>query len=828
MNHAPTSSSAFTKENINCFRLLLIVDNVYRTFMKWVFFTDAVDKEDDETLKDYLVNKLNMTHTEYREKFNRTMKNAIEKDKTCESFDVSLWLCAIKYGCRSVAVSSGGEWKQSGTFENNLSRMKNIRDSLEHNRLSVSDDTFKGKFIEMKDLLLNTIHLAELKYKKIAELMIKEKEYLDAINSIINYPLTAKEFESYKQNVILQRNKEAILSKGRKELIDHHKKISFVGALTSLLKPKKLIDVSNLFIEPDIAVLQNEAFISIEYSDMLECAVHQKAIDQFNGAQILLIKGAAGCGKSTLMKMILSEWGSMNNSIGGLDHYEVLLFVDCRNIQVSCLSKLVRLQMAKASMGISEKEALYCVLSLPTLIIFDGLDEMNNNAENLLQESLNILTNDNMTIIATIRTERYEEFSFRIPDDMQKVIFSMNGVTESSREDLVKNLHEELKDQGMGGKDVEKLLQYLRTREANRMAFLNIPFNLVLMTYLWADSSESVRSITTAVELNCRINEQIKKRIHERLVPCDGSSLTLDDRIDIFINGLCWEALKAIRENAMKLSTEALDHLNCLSKSLSLHLDDMLGSFLQLDPSGDFIFFHNAQKEFLASWYIFKTVTRNDVLDETENVKSEIMDNFRSGGISANICQEIQTHISYYLQDYHKDGIEDILKHVNEDNIEYRLSKYQNILINILGLFHQQKSSVSEALYIELLDLLKRSGVKDKESWITILNNVKCEEKVIKQICSRPEMKGGVASISKGNLLAYNALIKYITVDSIRVNIPVNPTELVPPFDQLIERVVARKAPVHSLVLRHLFHHPKTTLLDTSLEAKITQLVRVL
>ncbi|XP_064105669.1 uncharacterized protein LOC135215153 [Macrobrachium nipponense] len=820
-----SSASTFTDENINCFRLMLIVDTVYRTFMRWVFYTDATDKDDDETLEDYLVNKRNMTHPEYRTKFNRTMKGMIKSDKSCQSFDISLWLYAIKYGCKEVASPDSNEWKQSGTFEHNLVQMKKDRDALEHGKLSVSKDAFDKKVPEIEDLLTKTMKLAEVKYKKF-ELKGKAQEYLDTIKLITQYPLTAKEFESYKQNALLQRNQEAILKGGRAELIELHKGLSAVGALTSLLKPKERIDVTTLFVKPHIVALEHEGedIKPIAFSQMLEYAENQKGGD-CNIAQTLLIAGAAGSGKSTIIKMFLSEWSSNSDSVRGLDHYKVLLFVDCRNVEVTCLCKLACAQMPKTSMKMSEKEMLYSILSLPTLIIFDGLDETNSNAENLLQEVLNIQTNDNITIMATVRTERYEEFSYRIPDDLQRIIFYLKGVTASSRELLVRKLHKKLKDKGMAGGDIEGLLLYLRTREASLKAFWNLPFNLVLVTYLWAENSESVRTITTPVELYSKINEQIRKRIHDRLARSDGFIPTLEKRIDAFINGLCWEALKGIRENSMTLNKGALGRLNYLSKSMSLHLDEMLGSFLQLDPLGEFSFFHRAQQEFFASWYIIATVTNKVVSSNVESIKKKIMESFENKGISTSVCKDMETYISDYLKDFQKDGVADILRHVSDDTMECHLTKYQNTLVNLMELLNLNKSSVSKALYAELLDLLNRSGVKDKESWIAVLNNVKCEEEVLKQICAKPGMQGGTANITIDNLVAYNSLIKYISVNQININISVNPIDFVPPFDQLIDRLVEIKAPVRTLILQHLFRHPRSQLVDTSLKVKIIQLV---
>lgn len=791
--------------------------------MKWVFFTDATDREKDQTLKDYLEKKCNMAPKEYVKKFNRTMRAIIESDNSCQTFDISLWFHAIKFGCKKVASPDSNEWEQSGTFEHNLLQMKKDRNALEHCKYSVSKDNFSVKVAEIKDRFTKTTKLAEVKYKK-CELKEKELEYLEKIDLIAQYPLTSEEFESYKQNMLLQRNQEDIMKDGRAELIDLHKGLSAVGALTSLLKPKEQMGVATLFIEPDIVAVECEDFKPVVFSQMLEYAKSQKG-DAHNIPQILLITGSAGCGKSTLMKMFLSEWDSTGNSVKGLDHYKVLLFVDCRNVGVTQLCKLACSQMPKTSMKMSEKEMLYCILNLPVLIIFDGLDEMNNNADNLFQEVLNIQTNDNVTIIATIRTERYEEFSCRIPDDLQRIIFRLKGVAAGSRESLVTKLHKKLEDQGMDGGDTEGLLLYLRTRKSSLKALWNLPFNLVLVTYLWAENSEFVRTITTPVELYSKINEQIKNRICERLAHSDGSSLTVDERINAFFSGLCWEALKGIRKNSTTLSKRALERLNNLSKSTSLHLDEMLGSFLQLDPLGEFSFFHKAQQEFFASWYIFATVSNKVVSSKVENVKMMVMDSLTDKGILTSVRKAVEDNISKDLKDYHKAGVADILEHVSKDNMVRHLTKYQNTLVNVMALFNLHKSSVSKSLYEEVLDLLERSGVKDKESWVTVLNNVKCEEEVLRLICTRPEMQDGIANITIANLVGYNSLIRYISVNQININISVNPTEIVPPFDQLIDRLVESEAPVRALVLKTLFHHPRTQLVNASLEAKITQLV---
>lgn len=75
-------------------------------------------------------------------------------------------------------------------------------------------------------------------------------------------------------------------------------------------------------------------------------------------------------------------------------------------------------------------------------------------------------------------------------------------------------------------------------------------------------------------------------------------------------------------------------------------------------------------------------------------------------------------------------------------------------------MFHSEKAEIAEALKLEALELLQSTGMSNRDSWIRILNSVKCDEFTAAFISKQQKLFSGNIQITDSSVSAYIALLK--------------------------------------------------------------------
>lgn len=164
---------------------------------------------------------------------------------------------------------------------------------------------------------------------------------------------------------------------------------------------------------------------SIAYENVLELNHMCESMPQTPGsgepAAMTILEGITGSGKTTLTKFIISEWSKGSRKFIGLDQFDLLFLMECRN------------------------PSLESFADLKILVLIDGLDELNKSSEKIFREVLAMLRTRDIRVLCTSRPEKVQDVYKIIPDGVVKVHLRITGIPASKRVDFVKAYHDEMK-----------------------------------------------------------------------------------------------------------------------------------------------------------------------------------------------------------------------------------------------------------------------------------------------------------------------------------------------------------------------------------------------
>ncbi|XP_066956995.1 uncharacterized protein [Macrobrachium rosenbergii] len=154
-----------------------------------------------------------------------------------------------------------------------------------------------------------------------------------------------------------------------------------------------------------------------------------------NEAEVILVSGGPGSGKTLMLKYILEHIGKSEELIPGLDAYEIVFVADLRLDKYSNFADLASAFLYKKAgfIPFPKDNVKAFVLSMKVLILLDSFDESVGDSLKMLKEILDIDGKD-VTIIITCRPQYVESLYRLIPKRKRKqlVHLGMNPLLMSN------------------------------------------------------------------------------------------------------------------------------------------------------------------------------------------------------------------------------------------------------------------------------------------------------------------------------------------------------------------------------------------------------------
>ncbi|KAK7086176.1 hypothetical protein SK128_018089 [Halocaridina rubra] len=771
-------TEVFKAENVYRLRLQTMIGSIGENAMRRVFQEGIKSKPKEKSLFDFY-KESGINVVKFKDILNKSQRNRITKDSEGNTYDITLLFICIQWGSKitRVATNENPRWRGDlDCLESCLTNLKNLRNKLYHNETLLD----KKMFIEETEMLRKLLENMLMHAKKLYNISSKEVDDLinignEKINLFRQESMLPSNWSDYqKDNLFLemleyaQINGLIILSK----LYD-----SWVYFTPINLICYFKVKVSDVYTE---MILKKETrggdhdVVHVEYDNLLDDIKHSK------DDPVILIEGFAGVGKTTLTKKIMSDWISQNSSMTHLTAYDFLLYAVCRNNRIRTFDELLVSLLPELAKSFQEKHFSEVILCGKVLLIVDGLDEFNESSVNLFKEVLELKKTSGITILATTRPERVETY-YNLAESRQISTkhIQLTGIPAEKREDFVLKYFKEIQLRTEVELDVTELLEYLK-KTARRLSDLwCLPYNLTLLIVLWVYKSEVINYIVTAPELYWEIHLlmldklMLRMRNNEMLSHLPDSAMK--EKVSNFEYTLCHESLIALVKDEINISEESFGRLEEACRLENLPVEEMIGAFLKtvviITPQGRnclHSFAHKGVQEFLGALYIYKH-TKSEI---PKQLAAKFLKDLKDLLVTHNIPGEKGQEILRLVNDSLGDGstpevpqdqkkrVKPILENLHV-NASLDIKKYQNLFVTTIGLFHLESVKIKDSIKLEVLELLKETGIDNINRWMMILDSVKCDTFVASFISQQKAQTSRTElSVTDSNLFSHISLLR--------------------------------------------------------------------
>lgn len=783
-----------------------------------------------QAVEDYLLNNKGYSITKLKRIFDISQRQKLSDSSILvSSYDITLLFKLLHHVCDKLEPEGSSAWtvKNDNRLEWLLTSIKNFRNRVSHSELGLSKREMIQEAANLLATLENALSAAGTLYNQdISEVQEKTKKVRDDIMNIRDQNLGPADLNHYEVMHVNEKLKTILKTEGSLELKSRYENCSQINPVSFLEGKKVLLKVKTVFTQIEVESAGEKAKgSSVSCPDIIAfCRENnsdggERSVPQ---PEVFLIEGPAGSGKTTLVKYIKSEWSSPTCTMKGLHDFDLLLFLECRNRSISSFSQLLEHLLPNTNVKyFRQGEINKFVLSVKTLLIVDGLDEMNSTSEKVFLEVLSMKA-ENMVIICTSRPEKLQYFQIHVTSEFHIAHLKIIGIADNKIEKFIIKYHNEMVRLGLSIQDTEALVGYLRKAKSKLQKHFRLPLNLVVLVWLWADDPSRIMRITTASELYIETLKLMKKKLIERLAHNDTTlgidPEVLDEKVTAFITSMCREALVSLCADMIeKFLPESVMQMKTTCNANALPVKEVMSAFLVINTvSGEeqVSFPHKLLHEFYASMWIKQNLfNENKKVDNSELLqKLAIFLEMNQAGSSVqqqNIISDAMTRLDQSASPQKPGAIRGLITelHGGEEK-SLKLPKYQSLLLQVAGVLYAQNAhQIEKCTAEEIVGLLQEAelGRKDNNEWLDLIDNVKNDRIIIGHVSKHIKRN---LTITEDHVEAALLILENSKPQKIEVDIA-GKLEDIPEFQVLLGRVAECNCEL-DVYFRHDFRHPKT------------------
>ncbi|XP_068202895.1 uncharacterized protein [Palaemon carinicauda] len=693
-----------------------------------------------EDFKDYLESQ-GVNIIQVKKSLNNNQRDKFMNPSSHDTWDITMIHVLLQFS-KCLAGKNDKKWhEQNGSDpELSITRLKNKRNETAHN-LKID----RGRC----SVLINTVYELTIKLQEGLKLVVlrdvvntEDKEEIERemdrvfddtrqkIDEIGKGGIGPEVFDEYQREIDFTKKMMLLKEGGFPYLKNNLEKLKSINPLHLITgtSSNPNIPVEKIYTEMKLEGESGPCSVPIE--EILNHVPH------YDHSQLLLIKGMAGMGKTTLVKKIISDWLSKRDDIKGLNDFDILLYVECRD-SIESFKDLLVAFFGVVRQKFQGNEIIDVCLAYKCLLIIDGYDELNDKSSKLFLDVLTLKKSRPISVIVTTRPEFEERFNNQVKSDYTTVsTISLEGIPKEKREEFVCKYYAVLGSGNSPLQSLEELLQYLRKTKHTMHEVWGLPLNLALVTVLWMIKPEVISNITTEAELYWHFHllshTKLIERLAKNLLTAHLPLSVLKDRVQRVIEKLCCESFKALQNDEVNIPESTINNLSAFCHSSGMPAEELTGAFLKKVTTSQgsihYSFPHKGIMEFMAA-LSFPMKLSNQRWDQSVNTATptKIFEMLLGGSLPEN------------------------------------LHKYQNMLIHMISLFHVgdgDEMKVSEEAKIEALELLVMSGVNNKNCVLRLLKNIKCDHSSSRWIAQRFKLFDRKTHIYDHTIDAYIALLR--------------------------------------------------------------------
>ncbi|XP_070001021.1 uncharacterized protein [Penaeus vannamei] len=812
---------------------------VLRTVLSWV----VPDKMPLQRYDQYLLRDKKMSRASFRSVFNKSHQERLQIDPPGATFDLFLLCLLLEHGTDKLAPSGDEFWVEPGNhLEYQLTALKEFRASVfQGGFVNQKNFTEKAKSAEeiLTKILKGAGSISDVEHKVITQKIQEMTENIARAKSDAHVQWSVS---SYGEAILSEEKAQLLVLMGSPQLRRSYDNLTCQG-LVPIKNINQHLLLEAIFMEVDIAEVTIDGNSKkVDYDDLFNIhSMQQHGTDRPASSQAVLLEGPSGFGKTTLSKKLMLDWSKKANVPRGLDNFALLIHVDCRNPHIKSFSELLKSLMPGARKMFTDDDVVQCLRDIKTLVLVDSLDDLNMSSLQIVREVITAAKSmRNMTVWVLSSPEAAEDFHKTVLSDLSASRLSIMGVPKDRRGELAVRLYKELVQHDCDSQESGGLKAFINATPRLLEEYWRCPLNLVLAASLWVASPESVKSLRSAIDLLVQTDKLCQRDLLEILKETPSTRhfgvSELEDKMKVVFFWLCNEALFAIKRNGRSLAEESVKRLEHACHSVALPSGVVMSHFLTketfLTASGEqsvYSFTHKRLQEFYAAVAILNRLSEKENDVDLTKVLFDLQTVLSSHNISTVRAQEVLRHAHSVLSETSENrkkglfgkintvfsspretAIVTILREGSHHPPTLPIWRFQNVFAILLSFVSLLGEDIRQDTARELVLLLERTGLRDKESWLDVLMNAGCDPHVAREMARCiPDVLDldGKITVRDSRVPAYAVLLKYARPSRVKVNISSDP-EVIPSCLDLLMSLSQHPCEVQ-LLLKHDFLHPK-------------------
>ncbi|KAK8386560.1 hypothetical protein O3P69_010890 [Scylla paramamosain] len=625
--------------------------------------------------------------------FSNIELHQIQSDSTCATFDISFLYKAIKLACENVGdYNDESVWKTpSNIMEYYITAIKDERNNSMHGMRDITTQEFLNTAAKLRTLFHEALRTAKMRYKiSDAELNGKIKNINDKLDKAMLEVLGEEDLLSF----YIAQLRQDLIQETNKVLRKHFLNSLNIDPMSFLTDTKLKLHVEKVFTEIIVTRASTGVRRYLRYENLIKDA---RSGPESSQPQILLVEGIAGSGKTTFVTLVTGEWlkDSKDRIVTGLDYYDLLLRIQCRERKITSLNCLLKNEVPDVFLKFRTL-ILPLIKNCKILILVDGLDESNEDSEKLIDDILTQMkTVKGCTLMFTSRPEGVTSFKNKIPLDYQVSYVKLIGIPEACRVAFVRRYHEEIKHQIGDTQNTEKLVE--NVQQVLEKEHFRLPLNMVFLTWVYIYDPCAITTTTTQTQLYHNTYQLCLQKLLNRLacntITRNSDRQTLETDLKQPMGAIQKESLLALWRSRVTFDHEAEVRIrnSCLKQNIPPN--ELLSAFLTLKANrthlGTIIQYsapHKGLQEFYAAMHI---ATHPKLKTSSASIRSVLQETL--------------------------------------GKLDENLGRIQNVLYHVAGMLHlpPNTSTVSETITNEVLDMLFDSGMNVREKWLDLVEDTR-------------------------------------------------------------------------------------------------------
>lgn len=613
---AALNSGGFDKDDIHFARFYKAATQTNKRALKEIFllmFYRAGVRPIEtwsKSVQEFCVKVLGWSNRKMRETFNASEREKIEEPLSTADYDISLLV--------KLLSKLFQEYKLPGPLMRAIIDLKNVRNRVCHEQLTVDELSLRDNMEDLKQLLKNLFDEASDFFGM--DLGNLKQNYLDEVDEIKSAPLTGQAttyFESVKQ--FREDLVGKFITHGRRELMDFYANLKILNPFTWLSDdkfPEFLVDkiFTPLHIQEVGRVIDIETLLITE----LFCENQQIPLGVL--PSVLILCGIAGCGKTSLCRYILHVWRTRMGNIEGLRSVDMLIFIEARNVtERSLVSYMQKTLLRETCDFFDEKDIILTLHKVNVLFVIDGMDEATMDGKALIGEIFSTLGSARMII--TTRPEFTSVLTQNAAKHHCKLLtLQIKGFTSQGLRSFISNMFKCYEpDKEKSHKMEVEFSSYLNNTGSAFGDHLKLPLTIALLVILWKDDTSRVSKVTSSTLLFSELFRLCIMKLISRLQASTSlHHIELEGIINDWLMILAEEAFSMLDEGKFVIEQAKQIKLTSFCRKVNIDVVQTLSAFLLCEVKESvgginysFSFIHKSQMEYLASLHIVRHLSHD-------------------------------------------------------------------------------------------------------------------------------------------------------------------------------------------------------------------------